>query len=88
MQEIRRSFPVSVVSVLDSVISVSVLYRAPSCSYSVQLTIRGSLKENWKQFAHVLFVGALCYKPSFEVLTHGFIVPLKDLTHQRNIWVV
>ena len=28
MKEIRRSFPVSVVSVLDSVVSVSVLYRA------------------------------------------------------------
>ena len=29
MREIRRSFPVSVVSVPDSVVSVSVLYRDP-----------------------------------------------------------
>ena len=29
MQEISRSFPVSVVSVTDSVVSVSVLYRDP-----------------------------------------------------------
>ena len=29
MQEIKRSFPVSVVSVPDSVVSVSILYRDP-----------------------------------------------------------
>ena len=35
MQEIRRSFPVSAVSVPDSVVSVSVLYRDPTVDYAL-----------------------------------------------------
>ena len=35
MQEIRRSFPVSAVSVPDSVVSVSVLYRDPTIDYAL-----------------------------------------------------
>ena len=35
MQEIRRSLPVSAVSVPDSVVSVSVLYRDPTTNYAL-----------------------------------------------------
>ena len=49
MQEIGRSFPVSVVSVPDSVVSVSVLYRDPTVAKIQLKRCRGESFANFRQ---------------------------------------